>query len=410
MEPRDSNANHVVRGREVVRLARRSLKFGCAALLLFSACSEDSNTNPNPPVASGGSAGKSGTGGASGGSLPAAGTGGATGGTTSGGTAGSKTAGSGGSSGMGALAGAGAGGKGASGGAPSTGGVPSTGGAPSAGASGSPAGGSAGSGGSGTGGSGGGGTVAGCTRELLKGTIDAYFKALAAHDPSTLPLADTVKFSENGEVLELGEKGLWKSAGAVEYSHSALDTETCNSATQAVVPDGTMDIPFALRLKLVDQKITEIETIAVHPGDYQVSGQPFASNTAAMIASDDTVNWEEPVPVDERNTRAEITGWMDKYYRMFPRGVCNVTSSCRRLENGGGNFSCGAGASCAAGQPGAGDNELTPRLILADVETGLGVGFTMFQENTDMHMFKMYGGEVYAVHAILGAADSSGWD
>jgi hypothetical protein len=25
-------------------------------------------------------------------------------------------------------------------------------------------------------------------------------------------------------------------------------------------------------------------------------------------------------------------------------------------------------------------------------------------------MFKMYGGKVYAVHAILGAATSTGWD
>ncbi|WP_437678228.1 hypothetical protein [Sorangium sp. So ce131] len=53
---------------------------------------------------------------------------------------------------------------------------------------------------------------------------------------------------------------------------------------------------------------------------------------------------------------------------------------------------------------------LTPRLLLADVETGIGVGFTMFMGNTDMHMFKMYDGEVYGVSAISGAASSSGWE
>jgi hypothetical protein len=71
---------------------------------------------------------------------------------------------------------------------------------------------------------------------------------------------------------------------------------------------------------------------------------------------------------------------------------------------------CSLGASCAAAQPGAGDNALKPRLLLADVEAGIGVGFTMFMGNTDMHMYKMYGGEIYAVSAILGRADSSGWD
>ncbi len=33
----------------------------------------------------------------------------------------------------------------------------------------------------------------------------------------------------------------------------------------------------------------------------------------------------------------------------------------------------------------------------------------MFMGNTDMHMFKTYGGQVYGVSAILGAASSSGW-
>jgi len=30
--------------------------------------------------------------------------------------------------------------------------------------------------------------------------------------------------------------------------------------------------------------------------------------------------------------------------------------------------------------------------------------------NADMHMFKRYGGKTYAVHAVLGAATSTGWD
>ncbi|HTU62842.1 MAG TPA: hypothetical protein VMF89_30490, partial [Polyangiales bacterium] len=71
------------------------------------------------------------------------------------------------------------------------------------------------------------GTVAadGCTRALLQSQIDAYFTALAAHDPSSLPLADNVKFTENGEQQELGKEGLWSTAGAVQHVHSALDTE-----------------------------------------------------------------------------------------------------------------------------------------------------------------------------------------
>jgi hypothetical protein len=189
------------------------------------------------------------------------------------------------------------------------------------------------------------------------------------------------------------------------YKHTALDIEACSAMSQAVVPDGNMNIPFALRLKLVSQEITEVETIAVRPGDYSLG----ASNTTALAASGNTVNWDDPVPAADRNTREEIVAWMNKYFRMFPAGVCNVTSACRRIENGGGNFVCSAGASCSPNQPGPGDNELTPRVILADVETGLGVGFTMFQGNTDMHIFKMFGDQVHGVSAVLGQAGNSGW-
>ena len=54
-------------------------------------------------------------------------------------------------------------------------------------------------------------------------------------------------------------------AGAVKYSQSALDVEACSSATHAVVPEGNMDIPVALRLKLQNQKITEIEPLPCGP-------------------------------------------------------------------------------------------------------------------------------------------------
>jgi len=312
-----------------------------------------------------------------------------TGGTTnSGGTVlstGGVTAGSGGVVGLGGLAGGGS--SGGRGGAVGTGGV-GTGGSSVAGLD------------------GGGGSASACTRDFLKATIDAYFKALAAHSSSTLPLADNVKFTENGKVLKVGQDGLWKTAGALKYVHSALDADGCNAASEAVVPDGTTDIPFALRLKIQNQKITEIETIVVRTGDYSV-----ASNTAAIIASAASIKWEDSVPANQRNTSAEITAWMDKYFKIFPNGVCNTASTCKRLENGGGSFTCSAGATCTAGSPSAGKPAIPSHIIFADVETGIGVGFDLFTGNyVDMHMFKMYGGQVYAVHAILASANGTGWD
>ena len=366
---------------KVVRISYRSVQMGCATVLALAACSSD-------PKASGGNGGSSGS--SSGGSAagapssnsagnPSVGAAGAptsAAGSSAAGSAGALNASSGGSSGS--SAGGAVGGSGA----PATTGAAGSGGAsPSSGA---------------------------CSREFLKSTLAAYFTALSAHSAAGLPLADNLKVTENGKSIMVGQDGLWKTAGMVKYYKSALDTDGCNTASEAVVPDGSTDLPVALRLKFVAQKITEIETIAVRAGDYKVSGSNFPSKPDAIIMSDTTVMWEAPVPEAMRNTPKEMNAWMSKYFKAFPAGVCNPDTSCKRLENGNSPGGCGLGASCQAGDPTG--NVIKSHAIFSDAETGIGVGFDLFMGNTDMHMFKMYGGKVYAVHAVLGAATSTGWD
>ncbi|WP_437940068.1 hypothetical protein [Sorangium sp. So ce341] len=290
------------------------------------------------------------------------------------------------------------------------GGATSTGGAgPSGGTSGGGGAGAATGGASGSGGAPGGD----CTRELLDGLLDDYFAALAAGDPSSLPLADGVKFTENAVQAEIGTTDFWKNAGEVKHSQRALDTEACSVGAQAVIPEGGRDLPVALRIKVEGSQMTEIETIVVRPGDYTASFA-VASDPAAIIAIADDIGWHDEVPEAERATREELTSWIDKYFRAFPAGVCDVTAACKRLENGGGNFSCRTGASCSAGDPGSGGTFI-PRVILADEVRGIAIGLTMFDFMTDghldMHMIKMSGGEVHAVHAILRDTNGmSGWE
>src|SRR5262245_44453281 len=50
-----------------------------------------------------------------------------------------------------------------------------------------------------------------CDRSCLNRIADAYIAALVAHDPSKAPLAPGVKFTEQAQVLAVGE-GLWKTA------------------------------------------------------------------------------------------------------------------------------------------------------------------------------------------------------
>jgi hypothetical protein len=253
-------------------------------------------------------------------------------------------------------------------------------------------------------------TGSGCSRELLKSTVDAYFKALAAHDASTLPLADNVKATENGKAIKVGSEGLWKGAGKVEFVFSAYDERTegcdtvcCTSVSQAALPDGSKEIVVALRLKLVNQKITEIETIDPHDSNDYMLGP----DGKALAAGDKTVHWETP-PTGKAATRKEMTDWMNRYFTTFPNGFCDMASDCKRLENGADiGLQCTNGGQCTST---AGSQAMKSRNLMADETTGIGVGWTMFvNQYTDVHMVKMYDGKVHSVSAILSKASSPGW-
>jgi hypothetical protein len=391
------------------------LPLSVAALIGFGACDDTDpmQTTTGPITTPGGL-----TGGVAAGTGAAAGTaaGGATGAAAAGGTAAGAV-----------IGGAAAGGARDAGVAAPTGGGGTTAGLPGGGA---PAG--AGSGGATTGGGradggaadagvgagdaavapgtdAGGGGAGGCTRELLQSTLDKFFVALAMHNASMLPLAANAKFTENGETLPMGMGGLWQTAGMLKYQHSALDVQTCNVVSEAVVPESGTDLPVGVRLKLADGKVSEIELIVVRAGDYTVFGSPFPSSTRGISDSASTVKWMEPVAAAERTPRAEIERWLNKYFKMFSRGGCNFAEGCQRRENGGGNFACSAALTCAEGEPPAGRGTFEPRLFVVDEELGIGVGFIMFMGHTDFHMVKVRGGKIYAVHAILSAASGPGW-
>ena len=245
-----------------------------------------------------------------------------------------------------------------------------------------------------------------CMRDALKTAVAAYFTALQAHDSSMLPLAANVKFTENGKQLMLTE-GMWSTAGAVKFKLTAVDVPACSTVTEAVVPDGTTDIPYGLRLKHVDGKITEIETVAVRDGDYFVPSVPRA------IAATKVADWETILPADKQTPRERLDQIINDYFKRFPTGACGFADNCVRMENGLSVGACvdGSVVSCNMSGTTPAFSLMNPRLILADLETGIVVGFVMFAgQYTDFHMFRVSAGSVTAVHAVLAMASSSGWN
>lgn len=252
-----------------------------------------------------------------------------------------------------------------------------------------------------------GSATAKCKRDSLQATIDQYFKALAAHEPGMVSMTASVKYTENGKMVDVGQ-GIWKTAGELKFKRSVIDTETCNTVTESVLGDDGTDRVMGLRLRSDAGKISEIEAIIIHPGDY-----PFGPNPQALIDSKSD-DWETPLAPDQRASRDDLTLLVDRYFKLFPAGACGFMQGCQRLENGFAppGYDCDDLLSCDMTKDvNAIDGSMKPRLRVIDVDTSVAVGFAIFAgAYTDFHMFKVRDGQVVGVHATLAAASGSGWD
>ena len=89
------------------------------------------------------------------------------------------------------------------------------------------------------------------TRSGPIGMVDRYLVALAANDPSGLPLAAAARFTENGRQLELGE-GLWRAASGIpdhDYAY-VEDDEAGQIGWLGVVDEGGRAAVLSLRLRV----------------------------------------------------------------------------------------------------------------------------------------------------------------
>src|SRR5262245_6980080 len=105
-----------------------------------------------------------------------------------------------------------------------------------------------------------------CNRACLEGLIDQYLAAVVAHDPSKLPLSEDVRYSENYQMLKVGD-GFWKTASGVgNYKHIFADPEFGQVAMMGTMREANTSLLMSLRLRIELGRITEIETVYFKPG------------------------------------------------------------------------------------------------------------------------------------------------
>jgi hypothetical protein len=172
-------------------------------------------------------------------------------------------------------------------------------------------------------------TTARCDRECLAGLVDRYLDALVAREPSRLPLAPAVRFTENGQRLELGD-GLWHTVtGKGVYRLDIADVEAGQAVLMGTIREAGVPAILVLRMGIIEQRIREIETLVIRNQSAAESLDRIGAPRRA---------WLTAVPEAERHSRDELARIANLYFSGIElndgKGVYPFQETCARLENG----------------------------------------------------------------------------
>jgi hypothetical protein len=238
-----------------------------------------------------------------------------------------------------------------------------------------------------------------CDRDCLDKLVDRYLAALVAHNPKRVPISPHARFVENITSMKPGE-GLWKSAQAVPTTFKLYvpDPVAQQVGFIGVMTEADKPIELALRLKLRDGKIVEIEHIVVR-NLRDTSLANLQMPRPALLAG---------IPEAQQMPREELLKIGASYYEALTTSngqAAPFAADCVRRENGmqttgnpppaqPGRATMGA-MGCAAQldtRVMSYIKRIEPRRVeIADVETGLVFGLSQFRHPMDEKKLKILG-------------------
>jgi hypothetical protein len=167
-----------------------------------------------------------------------------------------------------------------------------------------------------------------CDRSCLEGLVNQYLDAMLARNPFSLPLAPKVKFTENEQVLKLGE-GLWLTASAPgTYKLYAADPQAGEVGFLGTMRENGTPIALSIRLKVDNRRIAEAETLIIR--------EPDSAKLIEAMGKPDP-SFLETVPDAQRKSRDELIAIANKYYDGIEQskgGIVAFDPACNRVQNG----------------------------------------------------------------------------
>jgi hypothetical protein len=249
-----------------------------------------------------------------------------------------------------------------------------------------------------------------CTRDSLKRMVDLYIAAQTKGDISSLPLVQGIHYIENMVSADITKSGILQKPVKIDYSFSAFDTATCQTYTEVVVANGAEPYIFATRMRVLLDKITEVETIWTTTGHWLFDADSYLKYVKLQ-------NWGE-IPYVRQNKRETLLHAANSYLDAFVDATLDIVPwgyPCVRIE--GGAYTARDGetpdSGCHPGVP-SGVNIVNRRYIV-DETLGTIAVFCTFGGGTpgggsgapDMHLFRVENGVLRYVHTMTHMLQSS---
>ena len=109
----------------------------------------------------------------------------------------------------------------------------------------------------------GGDAPAACDRECLRGKVTQLLHALVKHDVRGLPVAGTLRVTEDAVEKPLAKVGLVATVTRLRgFRQDVIDERAGVAAAQVVVEETGAPVLLVVRLKVVADKLTELELVA----------------------------------------------------------------------------------------------------------------------------------------------------
>jgi hypothetical protein len=254
-----------------------------------------------------------------------------------------------------------------------------------------------------------------CDRECLRGKVTQLLYALLKHDVSGLPVADTLRVTEDAVEKPLAKVGLVGSVTRLRgFRQDIIDERAGVAGAHVMVEETGAPVMLVVRLKVVADKLTEIELVATRS---RAEGLIF--NIDGLSAPSAVMN-DAPRP-EQLATRDEAI----KAALHYPEGLnaaktfaavnAPFAPNAYRYENG--QVMAGPDCTLAPGCQNISTQSLAIFERLGDVQTrtiavdermgivwlrmAWGVRERGGDQLTVWEMFKVYDGEIHAVEAFM---------